>query len=59
MAFRYPTPFREAACQRMLAGERVEPGMCICGGLLRDRARHGPRPKTGGRVASRLGGLVR
>jgi transposase len=24
MAFRYPTPFREAACQRMLAGERVE-----------------------------------
>jgi transposase-like protein len=24
MAFRYPTPFREAACARMLAGERVE-----------------------------------
>ncbi len=24
MAFTYPTPFREAACQRMLAGERVE-----------------------------------
>lgn len=24
MAFRYPTPFREAACVRMLAGERVE-----------------------------------
>lgn len=24
MAFRYPTPFREAACQRMLAGECVE-----------------------------------
>jgi len=24
MAFRYPTSFREAACKRMLAGERVE-----------------------------------
>jgi hypothetical protein len=24
MAFRYPTPFREAACVRMLAGQRVE-----------------------------------
>lgn len=24
MAFRYPTPFRKAACARMLAGERVE-----------------------------------
>lgn len=24
MAFRYPTPFREEACARMLAGERVE-----------------------------------
>lgn len=24
MAFRYPTPFREAVCERMLAGERVE-----------------------------------
>src|SRR5665213_199862 len=24
MAFRYPTPFRMAACERMLAGERVE-----------------------------------
>ncbi len=24
MAFRYPTPFRDAACVRMLAGERVE-----------------------------------
>lgn len=24
MAFRYPTSFREAACARMLAGERVE-----------------------------------
>jgi len=24
MAFRYPTPFRLAACERMLDGERVE-----------------------------------
>ena len=24
MAFTYSTPFREAACERMLAGERVE-----------------------------------
>ncbi len=24
MAFTYPTPFRETACERMLAGERVE-----------------------------------
>jgi transposase len=24
MPFTYPTPFREAACERMLAGERVE-----------------------------------
>jgi transposase-like protein len=24
MAFRYPTPFREAACERLLAGERPE-----------------------------------
>ncbi len=24
MPFTYPTPFREAACQRMLAGERVD-----------------------------------
>jgi transposase len=24
MAYRYPTPYREAACARMLAGERVE-----------------------------------
>jgi transposase-like protein len=24
MAYRYPTPFRMAACERMLAGERVE-----------------------------------
>lgn len=24
MAFKYPTPFREEVCQRMLAGERVE-----------------------------------
>jgi len=24
MVFRYPTPFREAACERMLAGERPE-----------------------------------
>lgn len=24
MGFRYPTPFRERACARMLTGERVE-----------------------------------
>jgi transposase len=24
MAFSYPTPFREAVCERMLAGERVQ-----------------------------------
>ena len=37
MAFRYPTPLRLAACERMLAGERVEElaaELEICAGTL-------------------------
>ncbi|MGH9045951.1 MAG: transposase [Acidimicrobiales bacterium] len=37
MAFTYSTPFREAACQRMLAGERVEEladGLGVSAGTL-------------------------